>query len=541
MTGTGQSTERMAGRLAERRNDGTINENFPERECGMTNGSTHRRLRRLGTTWRGRLLSTLSVLAALPVLPALAQDIDRTRPPALTPASSLRLPAVQTATLPNGLRLYVVEMHEVPVVQFTLSVAGGGRQDPAAGADGRGRMSGLASFTANMLDEGADTLDAFGIAAQAEYLGASLGTGANWDDIVVSLKTPKRTLAEALGLMSAVALRPTFRAAEVARQRDLRLAGILQQRDQPETVANLAFAAILFPETHPYHYSLGGDSLSTVALDSARVREFYRRTFDPRRTTVVVSGDITLAEARRAVVRHFGAWRGRTPAPAATAGRPAGSVRDSATAVFLVDKPDAAQSVIRIGSPGVARSNPDYFAIEVMNTILGGSFSSRLNSNLRETKGYTYGARSGFAYRPLPGPFSAGASVRTDVTDSSLVEFFNEMRLIRDSAVSDVELARAKAYLALGLAGQFETAGQLAGQIGELLGFGLPLTYYNGYVPRVMAVTTADVQRVARKYLRPDRVSVVVVGDLAKIRPGIEALRLGPVSVRDLHGKEVTR
>jgi zinc protease len=131
--------------------------------------------------------------------------------------------------------------------------------------------------------------------------------------------------------------------------------------------------------------------------------------------------------------------------------------------------------------------------------------------------------------------------VRTDVTDSSLVEFFNEMRLIRDSAVSDVELARAKAYLALGLAGQFETAGQLAGQIGELLGFGLPLTYYNGYVPRVMAVTTADVQRVARKYLRPDRVSVVVVGDLAKIRPGIEALRLGPVSVRDLHGKEVTR
>jgi zinc protease len=204
--------------------------------------------------------------------------------------------------------------------------------------------------------------------------------------------------------------------------------------------------------------------------------------------------------------------------------------------VCLVDKPGAAQSVIMIGNPGVDRRSPDYYALQVMNTLLGGSFSSRLNSNLRETKGYTYGAFSDFEYRPLPGPFSARAAVRTDVTDSSLVEFFREFRRIRDSVVTDEELRRAQAFIALQLPGEFETAGGLASQLSGLLIFGLPLEYYRNYIPRIMAVTASEVQRVARKYLRPDQVSIIVVGDLQKIRAGITALKLGPHRVVDLEG-----
>ena len=477
-----------------------------------------------------RAIAMVTALTASTALTALGQGqaIDRTKPPALRPPARIKMPPVLNATLPNGLKLYVVEMHEVPLVQITLTVGGGGRLD--------GTSPGIASFTAEMLDEGAGARDAIGIASEAAYLGASLGTFSDWDASYVSIKVPKRTLGPALDLMADVALRPTFSTTEVVRQRDLRLANILQQRDQPNTMASLAFNALLFPDAHPYHQPLSGDSAATAGLDSARVRGFYEASFAPANAAIVVAGDITMAEARTAIERRFGAWRGRrtsttpttTPAPV-----------DRAREVFLVDKPGAAQSVIVIGAAGVERSNPDYAAIEVMNTLLGGSFSSRLNSNLREEKGYTYGAGSGFNYRPLPGPFTARSSVRTNVTDSSLIEFFKEFERVRDQPVDAVELERAKAYLALGLAGDFETTTQMAGQVGGLIRFGLPFSYYDDYVSRIMAVTPADIQRVARQYIKTDRFTIVVVGDVAAIRPGIEALKLGPVSVRDMMGHEL--
>jgi predicted Zn-dependent peptidase len=202
------------------------------------------------------------------------------------------------------------------------------------------------------------------------------------------------------------------------------------------------------------------------------------------------------------------------------------------TAVYLVDKPGAAQSVIRIGHRGIERTNPDYYAIQVMNTLLGGSFSSRLNTNLRETRGYTYGARSGFDYQPLPGAFTASADVRTDVTDSSLVEFFRELRRIRDTLVAPDELERTKQYLALRVPGSFETTAQMANQIGTLLTFGLPFTWFDDYVRRIMAVTAEDVRRVARTYVHPDSIAVVVVGDVGKIEPGVARLGLGPLTTR---------
>lgn len=471
-----------------------------------------------------------TLLAAYPSARLLAQELDIAHPPKLTAPAGLKIPAVQQTALPNRLKLYVIEQHEVPVVQMVLSVSGGGRTDE--------RNPGLASFTADMLDEGADTLDAFGIAAQAAYLGADLNTGADWDRTLIGLKVPTRALNPAVDLMASVALEPSFRSREVRRQRDLRLAAILQQRDQPAVVASLAFNSLVFP-TGPYHKPLTGDSAATAVLDSAMVRAFYRRTFRPAHATMIVSGDITLAEARRVVSRAFGHWRTRAEGSAATTMKPSPPPPSPATRVYLVDKPGAPQSVIAIGNPGVDRQSPDFYALQVMNTLLGGSFSSRLNQNLRETKGYTYGARSGFTYRPLPGPFLAQAAVRTDVTDSSLVEFFHEFKRIRDSAVTNDELRRAKAFISLQLPGEFETASDLANQLSGLLIFGLPLEYYRTYIPRITQVTADEVQRVARRYVRPDRVSIIVVGDVKKIRSGITALGLGPLKEVDLEGRPV--
>ncbi|MCL4865581.1 MAG: insulinase family protein, partial [Gemmatimonadales bacterium] len=229
--------------------------------------------------------------------------------------------------------------------------------------------------------------------------------------------------------------------------------------------------------------------------------------------------------------RLFGAWRApASPLPIPTAASiPA--PRRAAPRVVLVDTPGAAQSVINIGGPGVERSSPDYPAISLMNTILGGSFSARLNDILREQKGFTYGANSGFSWRPVPGPFLASSAVRTDVTDSSLAIFFEQFRRIRDEPVPTDELERARAYSVLGALGNYETTGQVAGQLSTALTFGMTLDQVPAELQAIQKLTAAEVQRAARQYLDPGQLTVVVVGDLAKIRPGIEALGLGPITV----------
>jgi predicted Zn-dependent peptidase len=476
--------------------------------------------------FRSRAVRALAAAALLPAaLSAQQVAFDRSRPPALAPAPALTVPTVKASRFANGAAIKVVEHRELPLVQVTLQLAGGGRLDR--------ETHGLASFVASMIREGAGARDANTLQAELAYLGASLNSGADWDNTTVTLRVARRNLEPALDLMADVVLRPTFAVADVRRQRDLRLAGHLQQRDQARALASLAFNKLLFPDGHPYRHSLGGDSASTATLDSAMVRAFHAGAFRPGRATFTVVGDLSDAEARAALERRFGTWpvagAERTPAPVLVQ-----PVRVTARRVILVDKPGAAQSVIMIGAPGLERTSPDFAAIQVMNTILGGSFSSRLNSNLRETKGYTYGAGSGFQWRPLPAAFVTSADVRTNVTDSSLVEFFREMNLIRDSVVAADELARAKAYINLGIPGDFESTGQIAGQITSLAAFNLPLAWLQEFVTRIDAVTAEDVQRVARRHLPTVNATVVIVGDLARIRAGIEALALGSISELDI-------
>lgn len=453
-----------------------------------------------------------------------AQQIDRTQPPPLDKPPVLKLPALERVSLPNGVTLQLVQQHELPLVQVTLVISGGTKLD--------GTQPGMASFATRMLTEGAGTRDANALQGELAFLGAQLSANAGTDAFIISLNVPKRTLNEALDLLGDVVLRPTFRAADVRRQRDLRLASILQRRDNANIVAAMAFSQVVYPEGHPYHRPADGDSVTTAALDSATVRTFYEQTFVPERAKFVVVGDVTGPEMRALLAKRFGAWTRGTAARtiAAVTAKP---VNNSAVKIYLVDKPNAAQSVIYVGAPGAERLSPDYPALVVMNTILGGSFSSRLNSNLRETKGYTYGISSRFAWAPLAGAFSISSGVRTNVTDSSLVEIFKELKMLRDLAVDGTELDRAKAYVALGVPQRFETNAQIAAQLVDLGTYSLPLTSLGDFIAKVNLVGAADVQRVAKQYLPASTATVVVVGDVAKIRASIEALKLGDITVLD--------
>jgi predicted Zn-dependent peptidase len=458
------------------------------------------------------------IVAALIAGPA-AQAPDRSTPPAVGPAPSLKLPAVQKRRLANGLPVWIVEMHEVPVVQVDLLVLSGSADDPSG-------KYGIATLTAAMLQEGAGSRSALDIADAIDYLGADLTTTSGIDSAVVGLHTPVARLADALPVMADVALRPTFPKEELERLRQQRLTNIVQTRDNPDAVASLVFARVLFGSAHRFGTSVNGttDTLRAFTVDD--LRAFYASRYRPDNAAMLIVGDITPEKALPLVESSFGRW---TPAGAGAARvklqAPGPRV---AREVYVVDRPGAAQSQIRIGAVAVARSSPDYFPLQVLNTVLGGAFSSRLNLNLREKHGYTYGANSIFDMRVAEGPFIAAAGVQTDKTSESLKEFFNELNGILQPVPAD-ELARTKNYIALRFPGTFETTGDISRRLEDEILYRLPDDYFSKYVQNIQAVTAADVQRVAMKYLAPDRMAVVVVGDQKVVEPDINALNIGPI------------
>jgi predicted Zn-dependent peptidase len=463
-------------------------------------------------------------MGAAVVMTASPLHAQVTTPPALGPAPTLSVPVVQTASLPNGLKIQVARNAEVPLVEARLIINGGARL--------RGTTPGLATFTAGLLGEGAGGMSALQLAEEIDFIGASLRAGAGYENVTLSLSVPKRSVDRGFQLMALMLLKPTFSGADISRQRSLRLAGFTSERDSPGAVASKVFYRNLFPATHPYHGDIDGDSASVAAFDSVAVRNWWKTAADPRRTTLVLSGDVTLQEAVSWAAKHFSGWKAPSVILSAVPARDVSGPTQWKSRVILVDKPEAAQSVIMIGGPGMSRTDPDYPAAMVMNTILGGSFSSRLNDILREQLGYTYGAGSGYSFAPVSGPFVISTDVRTDVTDSSLAVILREITAIRDHGVTDVELARARNYLVLGALEDYETAGQVAGAMSTALLFRLPLATIPAELARINAVTAADVQRMARLRLNPAELTVVVVGDLAKIRAGIEKLGLGPVEVQ---------
>ena len=470
-----------------------------------------------------RIPPVLAALLALSAPLAAQQLSDRSQPPALSPTARLTLPEIQKRTLTSGLRVWIVEVHEVPLVQVNLVIHAGSGDDPEG-------EFGLASLTAAMLDEGAGTRSALELADAVEFLGAELGTTSSFDASAVRLNAPALRLEQALPIMADVALRPTFAAEELDRLRQERLTALIQARDDPAAAAGPAFARVVYGAQHRYGTGAAGTTATLTAFTPAEVRAFHAAMYRPSNATLIVAGDVTVAAVLPLLERAFGAWAAdgaapKSPVPAAQ--------QLAATEVTIVDMPGAEQSQIRIGWVGVARSTPDYFALQVLNTVLGGSFTSRLNQNLREQHGYAYGASSQFAMRLAPGPFFAGAGVQTDKTAESLTEFFKELRGISTPIASD-ELTKAKNYLALSFPSDFETIDDLAARLEDLAIYSLPDRFFADYTTNISAVTSAAVQQAARRFIQPDKLAVVVVGDRQRIEPAIRALDLGPVSVRSV-------
>jgi zinc protease len=440
-----------------------------------------------------------------------AQAPDRTKPPAVGPVPPLKLPEIQKRQLSNGLPVWIVELHEVPVAQVNLVVRSGSADDPAG-------KYGIANLTASLLTEGAGSRSALEIADAIDFLGADLTAASGIDSGAVRLHVPVARLGEALPIMADVALRPTFPQAELERARQQRLTGLLQARDDPATIGSLAFSRVLYGPSHRYGTATMGTAETIKAFTPEDLRAFYSAAFRPDNATLLIVGDTTPDKVLPLVESSFGGWKAQAGS-AARVKLPAPPMR-ARREVYL----------IRIGSVGAPRSTPDYFPLQVMNTILGGSFSSRLNMNLREKRGYTYGASSAFDMRIEAGPFVAAAGVQTDKTAESLQEFFNELNAILQPVPAE-EHARSKNYVSLRFPAGFETSVDISRRLEEVLVYRLPDDYFSRYVQNIEAVTPADVQRVARKYIQPDRVAVVVVGDRKKIEAPIRAVNLGPITV----------
>jgi predicted Zn-dependent peptidase len=462
------------------------------------------------------LLAALCVLLLLSPSSTLRAQPDRTGPPKLGPPPTLRLPAIQHLKLSNGIQVVLMEKHAVPVAQINLVIKAGSTMDPPA-------KGGLASMMAAMLTEGAGGRTALQLADAIDYLGARINASAGQHTMGIQLHTPVAKLDSALILLADVARRPMFPQAELDRKRKERLTALVQWRDEPTRLASVMFSRTLYGSSHPYGVPPIGSPRSIASFTTDDLKKFYATTMTPGNVTIVVVGDVTVPGVMPKLEKAFGAWKGKGATPPTL---PAVQQIKEKT-MIIVDKPGAAQSVISIGRIGVPRLTDDYYAIVVMNTILGGSFSSRLNQNLREQHGYTYGARSMFDFRPLPGPFLASASVQTAVTDKSLTEFMNELKNILEP-VTDADLERGKNYVALGFPGDFQSVAQIAGQIEELVIYDLPDDYFNNYINRILAVTKDDVQRVARKYINVENLAFIVVGDRKEIEESVAALNLAP-------------
>jgi zinc protease len=475
--------------------------------------------------------ATLAACSGAPVLtttppvaprPVAAAPIDLTKPPTLGAPPVLRLPPITTRQLANGLKIVVVEQHELPLIDAILDVRTGGEADPA-------NKMGTAALTAAMLTEGTTSRSALEIADQAAYLGVRIGAGSGWEQSNVSLHAPTAQLDSALALFADVALHPAFAAPDLERVRKVRLTSLQQLRDRGPAIADRAFADALYGAQHPYGRPLSGTEASVASIARDDLMGYYRTYYRPNNATLLVVGDVRPDDVERRAQALFGGWAAAdVPAVALTT-----AAKPAATTLVLIDKPGAAQSSFRLGGIGAPRSTSDYFALQVLNTILGGSFTSRLMQNLRETHGYTYGAGSGFSLRRSAGPFIASAEVVSAKSDSALLQFMKELRAIRDTVPND-ELAKAKRYLQLGLPEDFETTGSIAGEMLPLITYGLPLDFYNSAVEKIGAVTQADVQRVARQYVDPDRLTLVIVGDRKTIEPGLRALRPGEIITRDI-------
>jgi zinc protease len=441
----------------------------------------------------------------------------RDTPPKPGPQPVLTLPQPAEFALRNGLKIYLVEAHELPVITVSFLTLAGNEANPL-------QKPGVAGFAAAMLNQGTQSRSAEQIAADIDRLGATFHAAASQDNAAVTVSALSNVADPALNLLSDVSLHPVFAPKEVERIRQSRLTTLLQLRDQPIQVALEVADRALFGKDSPYGYPVIGTEESVKAISQEDLATFWKTRSFPGNSALVFTGDITKEEARSLAEKYFGSW-----SVSGVASRPPSPPAPPTRKVILVDKPGAPQTAIFAAGLGVPRSNPDYATIETVNAMVGGLFSSRINMNLREQHGYTYGARSLFQYHRGTGPFLVYASVRTDVTAPAVNELFKELNGLRTNPLTAAELKMSKDSIVRGLPGDFETVELTAERVGDIFIYDLPLDYLRAYPAKVEAVSTEQAAAIANRYFHPENMLLIAVGDKSKIQPGIEKLDLGPI------------
>jgi zinc protease len=460
---------------------------------------------------------------------AAKSSFDRAAIPKPAPDPTAKIPTWSKATLSNGAQLYVVERHALPMIEFSMNFVGGSNQlEPAD-------KTGLGSFTASMMTEGTSAHSGDDISNAQQMLGTNVRFGIGGEGGSVSFLTLKDKFEPTLAIMADELLHPAFPEAALDRLKQRQAVNLRQNLDRTAGIAQVVYPKLLYTLEHPYGRTMSEETINRITRDD--IVAFHKAFYQPSRAFITVVGDITPAEAKAKIEKALAGWTGTAapvsfayPTPAA--GKP--------TTVYIVDKPGAAQSTFAIGLVGPPRNTPDYFALRVMNNLFGEQFQSRLNANIREAKGWSYGVRSNFSYGRGPGQINAGGDIQTNKTDSALVEFIREIKGIRgERPVTDEELGTAKAALIASLPEQLSSIGGIVSMVNTVYNNGLPEDYWSRYQTGIKAVTAADVQRVARQYLDADHLTILIVGDRAKIEAPVRATNIAPVVILDAKGNPI--
>jgi zinc protease len=477
-----------------------------------------------------RLWLSTAIVVALPAFGgAQTPALDRTAIPTPGPLPQLNVPAWTETMLPNGVKLVVSEKHALPLVSFRLNFVGGTTQfEPADRA-------GLADLVTRMMLEGTTTRSGNRLATDLQLLGTSLDLSIAQESGVLAFQATSDKFQPALALAADVLLHPTFPAPALERLRGQALVSLTQMRDRTGGIASMVYPKILYGAQHPYGRMTTERTLNAVTR--AEVVNFHRAYFQPARAIVTVVGDVNPDSVKIAFEKAFAGWSAKgSPATFAYPAAPASAART----IYIVDKPGAEQSTFAIGTVGPPRSTPDYYAIRVMNEMLGVLFQSRLNHNIREEKGYSYGVFSNFAFGRGPGPFMAMGDIVTAKSDSALIEFMHELEDIRGKRPpTEDELAQAKASLVQSLPASFASVAGVNRSIASIYLQDLPRDYYQQFAKAVTAVTGEEVVRVARQYIDPQHFSILIVGDKKRIEAGLVATKIAPIVELNDRGERV--
>jgi predicted Zn-dependent peptidase len=456
-----------------------------------------------------------------------SQDVlDRTKPPKPGPPKDIQFPDYFDTTLPNGINVLVIENNKIPAVSVRLVFKN-------AGSTFDGNKYGLSSLTAELITKGTVKRSATDIAEEIDFIGGSLNAGSDWDGSYVSLSVLKKHLDKGIDVLTDVVLNPVFSEDEISRVKEQRLSSILQSKDDAGHLSDKMFNKKVFGD-FPYGNPAEGTEESIKELAKKDLEEFYKANYHASNLIIAFVGDITSDEALDIVEKRFSAL----PSKGTNNNREFGTVRGIDNKyVYIVNKPGAVQSNLKIGHIGIPRNNPDYIAVTIMNTILGGYFGSRINYNLREKHGFTYGARSSFGPRLLTGDFSVDTDVRNDVTDSAITYIIDDLKKIVTEEVTDEELETVKNYMTGVFPLQLETANAVASRVINLKLYNLPKDYYNKYISTINKLTKQDILAAAKTYIHPDKLVIVVSGDSEAIKGKLA--KFGEVKVYDADGSEI--